>query len=286
MFQSEEKIRKEIITEDGTAEFQIRFIRDDNVGVLTTRSGKSFLILDSIDYWYDLIQEKYPSKQKCRCKNDCFKLYFDYIPRLGTDDYRMIELYSCCTECGKQRMFAAVDIDYSPTTQLFEQPITYCEQPKIKYEVYSKGGYWKEEQFYQLIEFLTQKQLLIYCWYWELQEKRRYVCKFTAEELKEFFFEKRHKYLNIYFSLEPLDELLVDESPADEKGVYVARDIWRKGEIIKINHPMLVAAVGAGNYYSMDFCSQYIERGEVKDKSEAFRQCAQDLKAFCREKLN
>ncbi len=191
MFQTEEKIKKDIITPDGEDEFQIRYIRDENVGVVTSRSNKSYLILDSIDFWYDLIQEKYPAKQKCNCKNDYFKLAFNYIPRIGTEDYRAVELISCCTVCGKQKKLSEIDIDYSPTSQLFENPITYCEQPKIKYKTYSLGGYWKEEAFRDLIEFLSQKGLWIYCWYWNQTEKKRYVKQTTVDELKKFCLLKK-----------------------------------------------------------------------------------------------
>ena len=55
MFQTE-KIKKDIITSDGEDEFQIRYNRDENVGVVTSRSNKSYLILYSFDFWYDLIQ--------------------------------------------------------------------------------------------------------------------------------------------------------------------------------------------------------------------------------------
>ena len=170
MFETEELISKEIITQDCEDEFQIRYIRSEDVGVVTTRSGKSYFILDSIRFWYDLIQEKYPAKQKCRCKNDYFKLHFNYIPRIGTEDYRAVELMSCCTECGKQRKFAELSIDYSPTAELFEQPITYCKQPKIRYKLQSISGFWGEEAFHDIISFLLQKQLLIYCFY-ETPEK-------------------------------------------------------------------------------------------------------------------
>ena len=54
MFKNEYPATKEIVTPDGEDEFQLRYIQDDNVGIATTRSGKSYLILDSIDYWYDL----------------------------------------------------------------------------------------------------------------------------------------------------------------------------------------------------------------------------------------
>lgn len=284
MFQTDKKIKKNIITPDGEDEFQIRYIRDENVGVLTSRSNKSYLILDSIDFWYDLIQEKYPSKQKCHCKNDYFKLCFNYIPRIGTNDYRAVELISYCTECGKQRKISEIDIDYSPTSQLFEKPITFCEQPKIKYKTYSLKGYWKEEEFGDLIEFLLQKRLWIYCWYWNQTEKKRHIKQMTTGELKKFLFIEKERYLKIYFSTESLDEMFAN-CVSDSDGIYVDGDVWRKREIIMLNAPLLVAAAGAGEFYSLDFCSEYIEAGNVKVKAEAFCRLIEEILAYSHEKL-
>ena len=284
MFKTEEKIRKYITTPEGEDEFQLRYILDENVGLLTARSGKSYLILDSIDYWYDCIQNEYPPKRKCKCKNDFFKLYFDFVPRVGTDDYRAVELTSCCTECGKQRKFATIDIDYSPTMQLFEQPITYCERPKIKYKTYSVRGFWKDNAFYDLIDFLSQQQLLIYCWYWVRGEGKRHVEKLTAEELKKFLFEEKMRYLHIYFSMEPLEELF-SKAYSDDKGIYIDLDIWRKQEIINLCAPIMVAAEGAGWSYSMNFCSEHIEAGQIKAKSEEFCKLAQKVWEYSRERL-
>lgn len=278
MFETEEKIRKCIITPDGEDEFQLRYFFDENVGLLTTRSEKSYLILDSIDYWYDCIQNSYPLKRKCKCKNDFFKLHFDYVPRVGTDDYRAVELTSCCTECGKQRKFATIDINYSPTEQLYEQPITYCEKPKIKYKRYSIRGYWKEEDFYKLIDYLSQQQLLIYCLYWD--KGKRFVKKVTMEELKRFLFEEKKRYLNIYFSTESL-EVLLDKQSSDDRGIRIDKDIWRKEEIINLHSPIMV--VGSGLFYEMDFCSEYIEAGQVKAKSEDFCKLAKKVWEYSRE---
>lgn len=280
MFETEEKVRKYVITPDGEDEFQIRYVFDENVGLLTARSGKSYLILDSIDYWYDCIQNGYPPKKKCKCKNDFFKLHFDYVPRVGTDDYRAVELNSCCTKCGNQRKFATIDIDYSPTEQLYEQPITYCEKPKIKYKTYSIRGYWKDEAFCKLTDFLSQQQLLIYCFYWD--NGKRFVKKFTAEELKSFLFEEKKRYLNIYFSTKSLETLL-DKQFSDDKGLYIDVDIWRKEEIINLHSPFLVA--GMGLFYEMDFCSEYIESGQVKAKSEDFCKLAQKVWEYSKESL-
>ena len=280
MFKTEEKIRKNIVTPEGEDEFQLRYISDENVGLVTARSGKSYLILDSIDYWYDCIQNGYPPKRKCKCKNDFFKLYFDYVPRVGTDDYRTVELISRCMSCGKTRKFASIDIDYSPTQQLYEQPITYCEKPKIKYKTYSISGYWKKEALSHLADFLLQQQLFLYCWYWD--HEKRVVKRIIAEELNSFLFKKEKHYLSIYFSMEPLEPLFNKQS-SDDSGIDIDNDIWRKTELIKLNSPFMV--VGTGMLYEMKFCSEYIEAGLVKTKSDAFCGLVQKVLEFSRKTL-
>ncbi|MGL5436915.1 MAG: hypothetical protein ACRDBO_16210 [Lachnospiraceae bacterium] len=80
-------------------------------------------------------------------------------------------------------------------------------------------------------------------------------------------------------------EELFAKSISDEKGIFVERDIWRKGEIIQVNHAILVAAKGAGYFYSMEFCSEDIDAGKVKAKRDDFCQCVQDALAYGREKL-
>lgn len=267
MFETEERIRKLIITPDGEDEFQIRYISDENVGLLSTRSEKSYLILDSIDYWYDLIQNQYPTKRKCTCKNQFFKIFFDYVPRAGTDDYKAVKLISCCTECGKEREFATIDLKYSPTEHLFENPITYCEKPKIKYKKYSLFGYWEDNVCSELIDFLSQQQLLIYCWYWGLDKKRHFE-KFTASELKKFLFEEKMRFLHVYFSREPLDEIV--SKSFDDNGIYIGRESWRKKEIIDLNSIWVLREEGLAQHYMMDFCSEYLEADQVKAKSEEF----------------
>ena len=49
MFQNEKTLVKEITSPEGETEFQIRYIKEEGVGLATTRSGKNYLILDSLD---------------------------------------------------------------------------------------------------------------------------------------------------------------------------------------------------------------------------------------------
>src|SRR5688572_3842727 len=94
-------IVKNITTDKGENEFQARLLKDNGVGLLTTKNNDYYLILDSLDYWYDLIQNEYPKKKKCTCKNEWFKIQFEYITRWDTDDFREIKIITTCTICNK-----------------------------------------------------------------------------------------------------------------------------------------------------------------------------------------
>lgn len=278
---NERKVSKEIVSSIGENEFQIRYIRDENAGILTSRSDKSYFILDSREYWYDLIQEKYPGKQKCSCKNDFFKVGFDYLLRRETDDFRCVELISQCTECGKTKRFGRIDIDYSPSAQLFEHAITYCEKPKIKYKTHTIAGFWEKEDLYGLIKFLAQKQLLIYLWYWNELGKRCFnQVDFT--ELTKFLSDENSKYLGIYFSFEPLEQI-ANNSEHDDKGIYIDRNLWRKKELVKIDSPINVCS---NLCYYMEFCSEFLDsNGAVLKKSESFYKLTKELLRYCKENL-
>ena len=281
----ERKISKEIISSAVEDEFQIRYIRDENVGILTSRSGKSYFILDSKEYWYDLIQEKYPSKQKCSCKNDFFKVRFDYLLRKETDDFSSVELISQCIECGKTKRFGMVDVDYSPSSQLFENAITYCEQPKIKYKTYTISGFLEKGALFELIEFLAQKQLLIYLWYWNESGKRCFK-QVDFVELTKFLSDENSKYLGIYFSFGPLEQIS-NNSYQDEKGIYIDRNLWRKKELIKIDSPIRVISDNKIKLcYNMEFCSEFLDsNGMVNFKSDDFCKLVKALLKYIKENL-
>ena len=158
MYQNEEVISKVIETPDGEKDFQVRLIRDENVGIICTPTDKSYFLLDSADYWYDLIQEKYPPIMKCSCKNDRFNLTFEYTPREGTEDFREINIICSCTICQKDKRLPTIEIDYSPSSQLFDHPITFCKQPKIKYKTYSLMGYWSDDELLGIANYFFKQE--------------------------------------------------------------------------------------------------------------------------------
>ena len=279
MFTSEEIVVKQIITNEGEKEFQVRFISDENTGILVSKTEKSYFILDSMDYWYDLIQEKYPPKRKCKCKKDFFNVFFEYTPRVGTDDYRTVDIVLCCTNCSKRKNIATIDIDYSPTQQLFDYPITFCERPKIKYKTFSICKNLKQKDHNALLEYLSSQELLIYLYYFENTKGKRCMDLVSKEQLFDLVFVKKVKYFYVFFSTTAFDEI-ISNSLFDTNGIYIDWDIWRHNEIVGLSSPILFMGK---ELYQIKFCSEYIENGKVKQKSIKFSNIVNNLSEYCKK---
>ena len=110
-------LSKTIITQEEENEFQLRVLKEEGVGLLTTKSDKSYFILDSLDYWYDLIQTTYPKKRKCKCSSEWFRVQFDYLLREDVADIKRVQIAASCTNCGKNSKMMSVDFKYSQTLQ-------------------------------------------------------------------------------------------------------------------------------------------------------------------------
>ena len=283
MYQNDDVISKEIVTQDGEKDFQVRYIRDENVGIICTQTDKSYFLLDSADYWYDLTQEKYPPIIKCSCKNDRFNLTFNYIPRAGTEDYREIRINCSCTVCQKTKKLPPIEIDYSPTVQLFEQPITFCKQPKIKYKTYSLEGYWSENELLDMAEYLLKKGLFVYCWYWDSKSAKRCFKELSETELHSFLTRNGEKYIAIYFSEHTFDNVPM-QNASDGKGIVIRQDIWRKNDMYVLHGPLMV--VSHGMFYQMEFCSEFLDKdGNIIPKSAAFCDLTKEFQKFCKKLL-
>lgn len=57
---------------DEKSENIIQNIKDEKVDIVTNEEERSYFILDSADYWYDIIQESYLREKKCSCKTSGF----------------------------------------------------------------------------------------------------------------------------------------------------------------------------------------------------------------------
>jgi hypothetical protein len=279
------KTTKSITAENNENEFQVRFLEDEGVGLLTTKTGINYLVLDSLDYWYDLIQDEYPKKKKCKCKNEWFTIKFTYTSVLNSEDIKEVEIETTCTSCKKKTMAMTVEIDYAPTNELFNQPIIFCEQPKIIYKYSELTGFWTDEDLIKVFEFIfSGLKLNVYGWYFQLPEKIRRFEKLDLEKVKDVLVH--HNYIDFYFAK---DDLKTEDyiNNTTEIGIALKNDIWRKNEIIELS-AINMSGIGedgseqAALYY-LEFCNQHIVAGEVQDKSEAFEAITNQLLIWLKE---
>lgn len=266
-------IENDIVTNDGEDTFQIRLIKSEGIGLVTTKSGKNYLILDSSDYWYDLIQVGYPKIKKCSCKNDWFKVKFKYYYREHYDDIRRIEVKTICVNCSKVLIVSKIDIKYSPTEQLIKTPLVYCENPDIKCKIKAIMQVLELNDFYKILDYFSEIGFLIYCWYWNYESKKREFKMFSEKEIKQLnissigHFSFIDKFFNIYIANETMN---VDNCilTTDKHGIYMKENLWRKEEIIAIGNLYMV---NEGMYYMFQYSTQFIKNtGEVENKSEEF----------------
>ena len=265
------EIAKEIQTEKGISEFQIRLLKNEDVGLLTTRENDNYFILDSINYWYDLIQGGYPRKHKCSCKNDWFKVQFQYFIRDNSEDIREVRINTTCTNCGKSSTRETIDIDYSPTNELFENPVTYVNKPDIRYKFTEFTAFWTKSDLDNFFHFMIKElNLNAYCWYFKQPEDIRIYEKVTLDKA----IEKSDKFLRFHFTSEKLQKEDVQKLE-NELGIIVDRNLWRKRELIELSG---INIYEIGRLYYITFCNQYIDKEEVKNKSAKFATNTNKLK--------
>ncbi len=118
----------------GTA-FQLRVLRDEAVAAVHCAGCSSdYLLLDSKDYWFDVIQKGYPQLVRCSCKSELFRLAIDYQIR-DDGDVDHIEVQSICAACTKVRSRLEFEVDYAGTGQLLRRPLVPCKNPKVLYDL-------------------------------------------------------------------------------------------------------------------------------------------------------
>lgn len=277
-----QELTKNIMTKKGVNEFQVRLLKDEGVGLLTTKNEENFLILDSIDYWFDLIQQEYPKKKKCSCKNEWFTVSFSYIPRERTEDIREVKIITTCTKCSKVSKPISIDINYSPTKELIKNPITFCENPNIKYKIQELTSFWSGENLKDFLQFIFQDlNLNVYCWFSQHPDNNYRFEKVTFDKAMQII-TVYHKYLAFIFSSNELNTenyIILNES----NGVYLKNEIWKRGEIIELSFPYVM--IGYELLYYIKFCNQYLDKGNVKDKSEQFENITTKLRKWLKDKF-
>ena len=141
----------------GAQQFRIRLNPIEQVGLLTCSVGHHSLLLDSRDYWADVLQEGRPREIHCRCGGALFRVALGYDFRDDGDVYAVNVAPTCCG-CGRERTGARFEIDYSPTAELVSKPLDPIPQPWVRAKRCEITAYWQPSDAERFAQYLSGVQ--------------------------------------------------------------------------------------------------------------------------------
>lgn len=132
----------------------MRLNRDEQVGIVSCRLGHYSLLLDSRDYWADVIQDGRPKSIKCPCRADIFGVELSYEFR-NDGDVRTVDVKLVCRACRREPACTTFEIDYSPTDTLLSKPLDRIEEPWMRARRVEITAYWRPTDAQRFAEYLT-----------------------------------------------------------------------------------------------------------------------------------
>ena len=230
---------------------------------------------------------------KCTCKNNLFSAQFEYIKRTDHDDFKSIKLHFYCTKCSNEKTFK-VDIGYSETGQLFNEPLKLCLKPFLKYKLSDYSCFLDigNEAVIKYVDYMCNTlKLYVICWFFDSNEKEpiRKVDYFECDKLTDLLSVAKlngSSFLDIHFTAEklPIDNFIETH---DATGVYLKYDVWRSQEIITLRScaNMLYKEVWC-KFTTIKSCNEYILNDEIVKKSQKINELTLSLKKWLTENFN
>jgi hypothetical protein len=239
----------------------VRFLREEGVGAAKClKCSDDFLMLDSEDYWFDVIQKGYPRISRCSCKSTSFDLRFDYQIR-DDGDVECIQVGTICSGCKKFNRRMTVDIDYGGTARLLSHPLVYCKRPKILYELRDLNLYVTKADVARIAEYLGRS---LGCTFvsWIRRENKWVKEPAEVERVKDVILNGR--YFAVFASLHALT--LPEEWTLREEDSY-----WKHSEVIRISSPTEVGSgTESGLLFYVKYSNEFIDGDHVRKKSSHF----------------
>jgi hypothetical protein len=138
----------------GSQQFFVRLKRDEQVGLLTCSAGHHSLLLDSRDYWADILQDGRPKQIRCKCGGKLFAVMLLYEFR-ETGDVRSVDVVSACHACGDGQTRALFEIKYSPTEELVSRPLDPIDEPWLQPKRRKITAYWRPSDAEKFTQYLA-----------------------------------------------------------------------------------------------------------------------------------
>lgn len=251
-----------------------------------------YLLLDSKEYWFDVIQKGYPRATRCSCKNDTFQLRIDYNIR-DDGDIDFIEIHSICSACGKTRRQLHFEVDYCGTDHLLKKPLIPCKNPKVLYDLKNINLLLKLPDIARIVDHLSKQKCQFFC---DLRRGDTWVpVRQDVAEAKATI--GKGKYLFIYAMPNHVE---VPNNQIDT--IKKESAFWKRSEVIRIGSKSHVCTYQFGDNppgicycsdlpthgiyneiglsFDIDFSNEFVRGEKIVSKSEAFKKVTTSLLAM------
>ncbi|WP_263375808.1 hypothetical protein [Granulicella aggregans] len=134
----------------------MRLKRAEQVGLLTCMLGHHSLLLDSRDYWADILEDGRPKLSRCRCGNNLFKVELRYDFR-DEGEVRSIEVTADCSACARPQAAALFETKYAPTDHLVARPLDPIERPWFQPKRQELTSLWIPQDAERFAKYLVEE---------------------------------------------------------------------------------------------------------------------------------
>ena len=263
----------------GADTFTVSVLKDEAIGTVQCLGCEHhFLLLDSEDFWFDAIQERYPRLRRCACKSTSFRLELEYAFR-DDRDIRSIVLESECASCATRKRPMRVDIDYSPTDDLLSRPLRACANPKLLYDLRELNLCVKAQQMAEVARYLAEVEGCTFAGKMRRQEAW-VVGPLDAGVVQALLTDARPSSTYQWICAMPHALAL----PIDALQYRRSEDTFaRRHELIRFKFPTRFHQGGQLHY--IEFANEFIEDGQVRPKSSEFRAMTARLECWLGERF-
>jgi hypothetical protein len=269
--------------------------RDESVGaVRCVNCSRHYLLLDSEDYWFDVIQHGYPRPTRCSCKSESFRLSIDYGFR-DDGDVNYIQVSSTCSACGRTRRQLGFEIDYGPTGHLVERPLVPVGNPKILYDLKQLTLFVTWPDIARVIDYLGEAK----CSFLSVVSSGGEWVSRVEDSAGVNATIQTARYRVIY-AMPAKMEIAEHQITTTKK----EEAFWKRSEVIRIGSKMHICKHGPQNgpvpsisyggppanpddeiglYFDIWFSNEFVVDESIHSKSESFRAVTAGLMAMLRK---
>lgn len=250
--------------------FELRILKDEGLAAARCEQcDRNYLLLDSEDYWFDVIQKGFPKISRCGCKSAAFKLRCEYSLR-DDGDVAAIVVWTTCSSCGKTKRQMNLDIDYGPTQRLIDQPLVYCRNPRILYDLREITLYATPEDIARVAAYLEDEAACAF--HGAIRVGEEWVVReLGIEDVKGTILGGR--YVWIYASPIAAHLSLPETDTARSESSF-----WKHNEVVRISSPTSMNWKSAtALLYYLQFSNEYVGDERIVPKSARFRKMTSQL---------